>query len=328
MKNTYVRFIIVFGVLALAPFAISLFHVNLLSEILILAIFALSLNILVGYTGLVSLGHAAFFGVGGYAAGLGAQHFSSNLFLTMIIAIAFSLIAAAIIGAFCIKVSGFYFLMLTLAFSQMIYSIIYQSSSLTGGSNGLSGIPMPSIGGWQFSNDVFIFYLILVAFILIYAALRIIVKSSFGHVLIGIRENETRVKSMGYNTNLYKYIAFILAGGIGGVSGSLYTYFNGFISPTDVYWTMSGAVLIMVLIGGSGTMLGPVLGAAFIVTLETIVATYTNMWMLIVGAVFIFFVIFFPKGIVEIGRSIKSKISNSKKQPYSSENSRTVKNNM
>jgi branched-chain amino acid transport system permease protein len=165
---------------------------------------------------------------------------------------------------------------------------------------------------------------VLGVFFVIYAGLRVLVKSPFGQVLIGIRENETRVKSMGYNTNLYKYAAFVLAGGLGGLSGSLYTYFNGFIAPSDVYWTMSGAVLIMVLIGGAGTMLGPVLGAALIVSLETIVSSYTDLWMLIVGAVFIIFVVFFPKGIVGIGQSVYQKLKISKQKSYQRKQSRAA----
>ncbi|ARK28886.1 branched-chain amino acid ABC transporter permease [Halalkalibacter krulwichiae] len=324
MKRTLLQFLVAIVALAIAPFVLSLFHLNLLSEILILAIFALSLNVLVGFTGLVSLGHAAFFGVGAYTAGLVAQNLSSNLLVTLGLAIILSMVVAAVIGAFCMKVSGFYFLMLTLAFSQMIYSFIYQSTNLTGGSNGLSGIPRASLGAFQFSNAVYIFYLVLGVFFITYACLRIIVKSPFGQVLVGIRENETRVKSMGYNTNLYKYTAFVLAGGLGGLAGSLYTYFNGFIAPSDVYWTMSGAVLIMVLIGGAGTMLGPVLGAALIVSLETIVSSYTDLWMLIVGAVFIIFVIFFPKGIVGIGQSLYQKFKSNKQQSYERKQSRVA----
>lgn len=306
--KTYVKFAIVLLLMGLAPFFLSLFYINLLSEILILAIFALGLNVLVGYTGLISLGHAAFFGVGGYTAALIAQHFSSNLLLTSGLAILGSLIVAAILGLFCIRVNGFYFLMLTLALSQMVYSYIYQSTGLTGGSNGLSGIPSPALGSFMFGNPVFIFYLTAALFLGIYLFLRIILRSPFGNVLIGIRENEGRIQSMGYNTNLYKYVAFIIAGGIGGVAGAMYTYFNGFIAPTDVYWTMSGTALFMVIIGGAGTMLGPVLGAALIVTMETIVSSYTDMWMLIIGTVFIIFVIFFPKGLTGIGESIYNSV--------------------
>lgn len=304
MKSTYVKFGVVILLLGVAPFFLSLFYINLLSEILILAIFAVGLNVLVGYTGLISLGHAAFFGVGGYTAALIAQNLSSNVLVTLGLAILGSLIVASVLGIFCIRVNGFYFLMLTLALSQMIYSYIHQSTNLTGGSNGLSGIPSPSIGGFTFSNPVFIFYLTGVIFLLIYIILRIVLHSPFGKVLVGIRENEDRIQSMGYNTSMYKYAAFIIAGGIGGIAGAMYTYFNGFIAPTDVYWTMSGTALFMVIIGGAGTLLGPILGAGLIVTMETIVSSYTDMWMLIIGIVFIVFVIFFPRGIVGIGESI------------------------
>ncbi|WP_079527703.1 branched-chain amino acid ABC transporter permease [Halobacillus hunanensis] len=304
MKNVYLQFAIVLLLFAAAPFFISSFHITLLTEILILAIFALSLNVIVGYTGMVSLGHAAFFGTGAYAAGIIAQHVSANMLFTLFGAVIISVLLAGLIGLFCMKVSGFYFLMLTLAFSQMVYSFVYQSTEWTGGSNGLSGIPRPVLFGWEISNMVWLFYVIAALFMLLYAGLRILVGSPFGKILVGIRENETRLKSMGYNTNIYKYLAFVISGALGGVSGSLYTYFNGFIAPSDVYWTMSGTVLIMVLIGGSGTMIGPVLGAAMIVLLETTIASYTDMWMLILGSVFILFVIFFPSGLYGIWQDL------------------------
>ncbi|MFD2922294.1 branched-chain amino acid ABC transporter permease [Halobacillus naozhouensis] len=307
MKNVYLQSAVVLLLFAAAPFFISSFHITLLTEILILAIFALSLNVLVGYTGMVSLGHAAFFGTGAYSAGIIAQHISANMLITLFGAVLCSIVLAGIIGLFCMKVNGFYFLMLTLAFSQMVYSFVYQSTGWTGGSNGLSGIPSPVLFGWEIPNIVWLFYVIAALFMMLYAGLRIVVGSPFGKVLVGIRENEKRLKSMGYNTYLYKYAAFVISGALGGVSGSLYTYFNGFIAPSDVYWTMSGTVLIMVLIGGSGTMIGPVLGAAMIVILETVIATYTDMWMLILGSIFILFVIFFPSGIYGIWQDIVSR---------------------
>ncbi|OMP67282.1 branched-chain amino acid ABC transporter permease [Domibacillus epiphyticus] len=310
--NHSIKFLFIFLLMALSPFFLSLFHLNLLIEILILGIFALSLNLLVGYTGLVSLGHAAFFGIGAYASGIVAKELSPNLIATLPVSLLVSILVSSIIGMFCMKVSGFYFLMLTLAFSQMIYSFIHQSTDLTGGTNGLSGIPSPQLGGVDFSNPVFLYYLILLIFAAVFTGLSVLVRSPFGQVLIGIRENETRMKSMGYNTTLYKYSSFIIAGALGGVAGSLYTNFNGFISPSDVYWTMSGSVLIMVIIGGAGTMAGPVLGAGLIVILETIVSSYTNMWMLIIGVIFILFVVFFPKGIVGIGNSLVNNLAKSK----------------
>ncbi len=313
MNNGLVKYGVMLIVLGSSPFFLSLFHLNLLIEILILGIFALSLNILVGYTGLISLGHAAFFGVGAYASAIVAKEVSANLMVTVLVALATAVAVSAVIGFFCMKVKGFYFLMLTLAFSQMIYSFIHQSNNLMGGSNGLSGIPASYLGGLDLSNPVYLFYLILVIFTVVLLGISVFVRSPFGQVLIGIRENETRIQSMGYSTTLYKYAAFIIAGAVGGLSGCLYTTFNGFISPGDVYWTMSGSVLIMVLVGGVGTVIGPVLGAAFIVILETIVSSYTELWMLIIGVVFITFVIFFPKGIVGIWNSIFKKLCGEKK---------------
>ncbi|OQP03871.1 branched-chain amino acid ABC transporter permease [Geobacillus sp. 46C-IIa] len=284
------------------PFFFSLFYLNLLAEILVLAVFALSLNVLVGYTGLVSLGHAAFFGIGAYASALLAKEWSPQFLLTLLASVLIAAAASAVIGLFCVKADGFYFLMLTLAFSQMIYSFVHQSTTITGGSNGLSGLPSPMLGTIDLSNPVFLYYSIVLVFVVVYIVLGLIVKSPFGHVLIGIRENEMRMKAMGYNTALYKYIAFIIAGAIGGISGALYSNLNGFVSPNDVYWTMSGSVLIMVLIGGAGTMVGPVLGAAFIVILETIVSSYTTVWTMIIGIIFILFVVFMPQGLVGFAR--------------------------
>jgi branched-chain amino acid transport system permease protein len=308
VKGQVVKITAAVAGLCLIPFLLSSFYMSILTEILILGIFALSLNILVGYTGLVSLGHAAFFGVGAYTAGYISKNFSTNLFFTLAAAIIAAILVSAVIGFFCTKLSGFYFLMLTLAFSQMIYSLVHQWTSVTGGTNGLSGISKPTlIAGIDFSNSFALYFLILTIFLLIYFSLKRFVSSPLGKILVGIRENETRMKSMGYNTMFYKNLAFVIAGGLGGAAGCLYTYFNSFVSPSDVYWTMSGSVLIMVLVGGAGTMLGPVLGAAFIVILETIISSYIDLWMLIIGTIFILFVIFAPKGIVGITSSLFSQ---------------------
>ncbi|ALS23691.1 MULTISPECIES: branched-chain amino acid ABC transporter permease [Paenibacillus] len=302
LKKNPVVFLVLLVALCIAPFIMSNYFLSILVEILILGIFALSLNILVGYTGLVSLGHAAFFGVGAYTSSLIAIHYTSNVFVTLIAGILLSLMMAGMIGFFCNRVNGFYFLMLTLAFSQMFYALVYRWGSLTQGDNGLSGIPKPTlwVNGLLDSPIAFYFF-ILIIFLIVFIGLSVILHSPLGQIFVGIRENETRVRVMGYNTTIYKNISFILAGGIGGLAGSLYAFFNGFISPKDIYWTMSGEVLIMVLVGGVGTLIGPVLGAAFIVILETFVSSYTDMWMLIVGMTFILFVIFIPKGIVSIG---------------------------
>ncbi|EKN69425.1 inner-membrane translocator [Neobacillus bataviensis LMG 21833] len=316
MKKGSIKGILLFLLMVLVPFFLSLYYVNILSEILILSVFALSLNILVGQTGLVSLGHAAFFGAGAYATGIAAIHFSSNIFITIGMGLLFALLLALIIGLLSTKAHGFYFLMLTLACSQIFYSIVYQWTKVTGGSNGLSGIsPLDILAGMRLSNQVFVYYFILVVVTILLLFLSRFLRSPLGSVFIGIKENEERMKSIGYNTALYKNISFLIAGTIGGLAGSLYVIFNGFISPTDVYWTASGSVLIMVLIGGVGTLWGPVIGAAFIVILETIISSYTDNWMMIIGVAFILFVIFAPNGIVGIYNNAKRMLFKGQKIP-------------
>ncbi|PLR78755.1 branched-chain amino acid ABC transporter permease [Bacillus sp. V3-13] len=320
MNKAAVRGLLLFLLMALVPFFLSLYYVNILIEIFIFAVFAISLNILVGQTGLISLGHAAFFGAGAYASGLAATHLSSNVFLTTGIGMLIALLLAFVIGFISTKAHGFYFLMLTLACSQMFYSIVYQWTDLTGGSNGLSGIPAPALfNTMELSNQVFIYYFILVIFAILLFIVSRLLKSPLGYVFIGIKENEERMKSMGYNTAFYKNLSFLIAGTLGGLAGSLYVIFNGFISPADVYWTMSGSVLIMVLIGGAGTLWGPVIGAAFIVALETLISSYTENWMMIIGTAFILFVIFAPNGIAGIVTSIqRSSLKTKKMNPEES----------
>jgi branched-chain amino acid transport system permease protein len=308
---------LLFLLMVVVPFFLSLYYVNIITEILILSVFAVSLNILVGQTGMVSLGHAAFFGAGAYATGIAALKFSTNIFLTIGIGLLCAFLLALIIGLLSTKAHGFYFLMLTLACSQIFYSIVYQWTEVTGGSNGLSGLaPLDVFADIRLSNQVFVYYFILVVVAFLLFFLSKFLRSPLGSVFIGIKENEERMKSIGYNTALYKNISFLIAGTLGGLAGGLYVVFNGFISPNDVYWTASGSVLIMVLIGGVGTLWGPVIGAAFIVILETIISSYTENWMMIIGAAFILFVIFAPNGIVGIFNHVKRTLFKRQKRAH------------
>ncbi|PLR81240.1 branched-chain amino acid ABC transporter permease [Bacillus sp. V33-4] len=306
---------LLFIVMAIVPFFLSLYYVNIFTEILILGVFAVSLNILVGQTGLVSLGHAAFFGAGAYASGLAAANVSSNVFIMLAIGMLVTFLLSLLIGFVSTKAHGFYFLMLTLACSQMFYSIVYQWTDVTGGSNGLSGIPSPVLfGNTALSNQVLIYYFTLVVFSVLMVLISKLLHSPLGYVFIGIKENDERMKSIGYNTAFYKNLSFLIAGTLGGLAGGLYVIFNGFISPTDVHWTMSGSVLIMVLIGGAGTLWGPVIGAAFIVILETIISSYTENWMMIIGVAFILFTIFAPEGIAGLMKKFQGALNKSKSE--------------
>jgi len=310
---TYAIAIVVLALLILLPFATGSFIIKTVTEVLIFGIFAMSLDLLIGYTGLVSFGHAAFFGIGAYAAGYFALKTSPNILISMPLALLVVIAAALVIGYFSIRASGVYFLMLTLAFSQMVYAIADRWTDVTGGSNGLAGIPRPlvQIGGLQYSFDdaTARYFLVLVFFLVSYLVLRQIVNSQFGHALIGIRENETRLRAIGYNTTRFKLAAFVIAGLFAGVAGVLYAGFNRFVSTGELYWTASGQVLIMVIIGGAGTLVGPVLGAALILILQNMVSSATDRWPTILGVIFILFVFAARYGVMGLVRQIFTRIS-------------------
>jgi branched-chain amino acid transport system permease protein len=289
-----------FALLALAvlafPAAFGRYPVKLLQEILIWGIYAMSLDLLMGYAGMVSFGHSAFFGVGGYVAALVLAAHPGPLGALLLPALAGAL-AALVIGFFSIRVGGVYFIMLTLAFSQMFYAYAFQAAWL-GAEDGITGVPRPALLGMPIGEGwAFHFYVVALAgaaALLLWRAVR----SPFGHALIGIRENEGRMEAVGYPVRRFKLLAFVLAGTLAGLAGSLYAQFSGSITPDAFFWTTSGEALLMVIIGGSGTLGGAVLGAAAFILLQSLVSTYTERWMLILGATFILFVLFAPGGIV------------------------------
>lgn len=271
-----------------------------LTDVLIFGLFAMSLDLLLGYTGLVSFGHAAFFGVGAYVAGLVGIHVGPELYLTFPAAIAAAAVTALVIGFFSIRTSGVYFLMLTLAFSQMVYAAIFKAP-LTGGSNGLAGIPRPTLGfGPSLGDSTVFYYLVLIVFGLSYWLLTRLVGAPFGRSLRGIKENDSRMRAVGYSVQRYKLAAFVIAGAFAGAAGALRAYFNFFIAPDTLYWTTSGTALVMVIIGGAGTLLGPVLGAGLVLVLQNLISSYTERWPLLLGAIFILFVLRAPNGLMGI----------------------------
>ncbi|MBI1801751.1 MAG: branched-chain amino acid ABC transporter permease [Chloroflexi bacterium] len=300
--------LVLLGLLAALPFAAGSFIVKTVTEILIFGLFAMSLDLLLGYTGLVSFGHAAFFGIGAYAAGYLATALSPNILISLPLALVVVAAAALLIGFFSIRVGGVYFLMLTLAFSQMVYALADRWTDVTGGSNGLAGIPRPRVEVFSlalsFEDASARYWLVLVFFVLSYAALRAVVNSQFGHTLVGIRENESRLRAIGYNTASFKLAAFVIAGLFAGIAGALYAFFNRFVSTGELYWTASGQVLIMVIIGGAGTLVGPALGAALILLLQNIVSSSTERWPTIMGLVFIAFVFGARHGLMGVLRRL------------------------
>ncbi len=282
--------------LAAFPLFFGNYPVKLLQEILIWGIFAMSLDLLMGYAGMVSFGHSAFFGVGGYVAALALLK-SPGLASALLLPAAAGALAALVIGFFSIRVSGVYFIMLTLAFSQMFYAVTFQAAWL-GAEDGIVGVPRPAELGMALGRPLG-FHLYLVGVVALAAlALWRIVRSPFGHVLRGIHENEARMEAVGYAVNRYKLLAFVIAGTVAAVAGSLYTQQVGSITPDAFLWTTSGEALLMVIIGGTGTLGGAVLGAAAFILLQSLVSSYTERWMLILGLTFVLLVLFAPGGIV------------------------------
>jgi branched-chain amino acid transport system permease protein len=281
---------------AVFPLFAGAYPVKLLQEILIWGIFAMSLDLLMGYAGMVSFGHSAFFGVGGYVAALLLKSSPGALSALVLPALGAGL-SALMIGFFSIRVSGVYFIMLTLAFSQMFYAVAFQAAWL-GAEDGLVGVPRPVILGVNLSQPLrFHLYLVGVTALAALGLWRV-VRSPFGRVIIGIHANEARMQAIGYAVNRYKILAFVIAGVVAGTAGSLYAQFVGSITPDAFFWTASGEVLLMVIIGGTGTLGGAVLGAAAFILLQSLVSSYTERWMLILGLTFIVFVLFAPGGIV------------------------------
>ena len=285
------------AIVAAFPLFAGNYPVNLLQEILIWGVFAMSLDLLMGYAGLVSFGHSAFFGVGGYVAALLLTKTAPGLLAALAIPALAAGLCALVIGFFSIRVSGVYFIMLTLAFSQMFYAVAFQASWL-GAEDGIVGVPRPRILGLDVGADArFHLYLLAVVALAALAQWRL-VGSPFGHVLRGIHENEARMQAVGYAVGRYKLAVFVIAGTIAGVAGSLYTQFVGSITPDAFLWTTSGEALLMVIIGGTGTLFGGVLGAAAFILLQSLVSSYTERWMLILGLTFILFVLFAPGGLL------------------------------
>ena len=289
-------FVLVVAALAAFPLGAGNYPVKLLQEILIWGIFAMSLDLLMGYAGMVSFGHSAFFGIGGYVAALALSR-SPDLGSALVLPAVAAGLAAAVIGFFSIRVSGVYFIMLTLAFSQMFYAYAFQVAWL-GAEDGIVGIRRPTVHGADLGNIRSFHGYLLALFVIAAVVLWRVVQSPFGHVLRGIHENESRMEAVGYAVDRYKLLAFVIAGVFAGLAGSLYAQFNGSITPDAFFWTTSGEALLMVIIGGTGTLGGAVLGAAAFILLQSLVSTYTERWMLILGTTFIVFVLFAPGGIV------------------------------
>jgi branched-chain amino acid transport system permease protein len=297
--RTWQIFAVVAFLLAAAPLGLPVFAVTLLTEALILGLLAMSLDLMVGYTRLVSFGHAAAYGLGAYACGYLALKTTMPLPFAVLAAALLAGVVAIGVAWVCTMATGISFSMLTLAFAQLLYALAFKWTSVTGASDGLAGIPKRAgpFGMTVLQSRNGYYYLVLACLLGAFLLCRSLVNSPFGAVLRGIRENEAKTVSLGYNTRLYKIAVGALSFALGGLAGALYSPFAGFANTDLLFWLFSGQVLIMVIVGGQGTLVGPILGAAFFMLLEHVLSAYTDSWALFFGLIFIGFVMFAPEGI-------------------------------
>jgi branched-chain amino acid transport system permease protein len=279
----------------------------LASQMLVFAIFAIGYDIAFGYTGLLSFGHAAFFGLGAYGTGLTLLHLSIPAPLAILIGILISLVVAFPIGYLSIRRRGIYFAMVTLAFAQMIYFIAFKWRALTGGDDGLHGVPRPPLGPIDLRSEVVLYYFILFFFLLSVSLGIRIIKSPFGKTLECLRENEDRARSIGYNPMRYKLISFVISASFGGLAGGLYALLQNFVPLFTLGLDLSGDIVLMTLIGGMGTLYGPVMGAMGLVLLKDLLTSHINIWPLFLGLLFVVSIMTFRKGVF---KELKEKFLN------------------
>ena len=311
--------LLAFLVLAALPPLYSSYWVTLLTQMLIFAILAMSLDILLGYTGLSSFGHAAFFGAAAYAVAILSTRYKMGFLVCFLSGIALSAGISTIFGLLVAHATGVYFLIITLALGMTLWGLAFRWVTMTGGDNGISGIARPDIGLPLSLKDPLTFYYVILFFFLVSLILMaILVRSPFGHSLKGVRESESRMRVLGYHTWLHKYLSYVCSAAFGGFAGVLWAYFNGFTSPYDMDLTASIEIILMVILGGPGTLIGPALGACIIVFLKNFISAYTQRWLLIVGTIYILTILYAPQGLMNL---IKDFLKRGQKEAEATEGS-------
>jgi branched-chain amino acid transport system permease protein len=291
------------------PLVAGEYYVNLMSQILIAAVFALSLNLLVGYGGLSSLGHAAYLGLAAYLSGWFFLKFGLGHLATAAIALLGTTLMAALLGLIALRATGLGFLMITLAMAQVLWGLAFRWVSVTNGDNGLSGLTRPAPFGIDLNGAAAFYYFALALGAASAAAIAILVDSPFGAVLRGTRDQPRRMSALGHDVWLVRYLAYIAAGFFAAVAGLLYVYYHKFVHPHALSLTTSAEVLLMVIAGGSGTLLGPIVGAAVVVLLKNYVSAFVERWTFLLGFVFLLIVLFMPDGLVPGFRRLWTRFS-------------------
>jgi len=292
------------------------FYISLFTQTWIYAIVAMSLDLLVGFTGLVSFAQSAFFGAGAYGVAIAATRFAHTDFLTgIIIGLLAGAFVAAIFGLVALRAEGVGFIIITIALNQIMWGLAYQWVSMSGGDNGITGFIRPKVGPFDVSSNAGFYYVCLVFLIVILALLVAITRSPFGLVLRGVRETPRRMRALGYNVWLYRYLAMLIAGAVAGVAGVLFAWYNQFVGPGDLDLTLSTQLLIIVILGGIGSLYGQILGAGIVVFLSNGLSALTQRWELILGAIYFIIVMYAPDGLMGVGNRIARRMQGQRTAP-------------
>ena len=305
MNKIWVPIVVVF--FALLPFVAGDFYINLGSQMMIAAIFALSLNLLAGYGGLTSLGHASFLGLAAYISAWLTTRGGFDNGTAVLLSIAGTTVSAAFFGMIALRASGLGFLMITLALSQVLWGLAYRWVSVTNGDNGMAGLVRPMPFGISIDRAASFYWFALIVATVAFIMITVFVSSSFGASLKGTRDQSRRMAALGYNVWVIRWITFIYAGFWGGIAGLLYVYYNKYIHPSSLSITSSAEGLLGVIAGGSGTLVGPIVGSVLVTFLKNYASSYIDRWNMLLGFVFMFIVMVMPDGIVPGVRQLAAR---------------------
>jgi branched-chain amino acid transport system permease protein len=308
-----ILFVVMIILALLAPQVLDVFWINTLIQILCLGLLALSVDLLLGQTGIFPFGQGAFFAVAAYTVAILQVRLGQPTYLAVPAGLAAAVILALVYGL-AVRTSGVYFLLVTMAMGHIVWGVSVRWVALSGGDNGIGNIPYPQIGSLVIKGASSYYYVVLTVVVLCMLAYRMLIRSPFGVTLRGIRESESRMRALGYSVGAHKYVAFLISGVLAGLAGVLYVYFNRLVSPSTAALHVSVEAALMVIIGGSGTIFGPFIGSAIILMLRNYVSGHLVQWMTVMGLVFIVTVLWAPDGLLGLVRRIRNKESGGLRQ--------------